>query len=394
MLCPDLPYPANAGHRVDFWRRINAIKEIGASLFLVVRVPDNATPEDLRVAKEALLPLVDRLFFFSSCSGLRAIVSGVVKAFSGVPWHVSRRTPTAAVQQELLAEVLAWKADRILLEGPWCGELAKYLASAIGLPIFYRSHNIEHRYMLAQAKLASDYRSKLMLYFGCIRLKSYEFKLVEMAYRVLDISADDAEFWLGLGFSNITWSPPIINPKPLSGDRVNKSVDVLFLGNLSTPNNVSGVLWLVQEIWPLVKIAAPDASLVIAGSSPVDAIISCCANAEGVTLLRDVPDAAALYNQATALVNPIKVGSGVQIKAVEMLMTDAPIVSTSQGVRGLPSTVKACFNIANTVNEFSNAIVAARLLKNTNVDERRAACHYFTSAALANALFLDGDAIN
>lgn len=389
MLCPDLPFPPNAGHRVDFWRRINALKEIGASLFIAVRVPHDASDEDVALTREKLLPLVDRMYFFRPDSGHFSALKSASEVFLGVPWLVARRTPNTKDFLALHDELSAWRADRILLEGPWCGELAKKLSAEFNLPVFYRSHNVEYQYMRAQAGLAAEFKKKLSIYWGCIGLKAYEKNIIAHAFRVLDISADDARFWQDCGVSNIVWLPPVVNNQVSCNQNkgeTSSDVDVLFLGNLSTPNNVTGVLWLVNSIWPQVRRIHPEAELIIAGSSPVEAVIDACQKAEGVVLLRDVPDAAALYNQAKLLVNPIKFGSGVQIKAVEMLMTSSPIVSTSQGVRGLPEDVRECFNIADTDTEFVNAIISARDNPLVSLDARRKALNYFSSSALATAL--------
>jgi polysaccharide biosynthesis protein PslH len=60
---------------------------------------------------------------------------------------------------------------------------------------------------------------------------------------------------------------------------------------------------------------------------------SLLAGATGVELCADVPDPTIYLFGAKVLVNPVMTGSGVQVKMLDMLMTDAPIVTASQGTR-------------------------------------------------------------
>ncbi len=81
------------------------------------------------------------------------------------------------------------------------------------------------------------------------------------------------------------------------------------------------------------------------------------ASIEGVQTYFDVADVTPYQFGARVLVNPVAVGSGVQLKMLDMLMTDAPIVTTSQGVSGLPPACRSQFGIADTPETFAEALV-------------------------------------
>jgi hypothetical protein len=102
----------------------------------------------------------------------------------------------------------------------------------------------------------------------------------------------------------------------------------------------------------------------------------------------NVPDADDFYARANVLVNTIKTGSGVQVKSLEMLMTDAPIVSTMQGVRGLPESVKQQFNICDTAQEFATAIISNLRAPDVDLTARQSARELFGVAALKSELEL------
>jgi hypothetical protein len=56
------------------------------------------------------------------------------------------------------------------------------------------------------------------------------------------------------------------------------------------------------------------------------------------------------------LVNPAQRGSGVQIKTVEMLQTDTPVVCTTVGARGLSADAKAALLIADSPTLFARKV--------------------------------------
>ena len=71
----------------------------------------------------------------------------------------------------------------------------------------------------------------------------------------------------------------------------------------------------------------------------------------------DVPSVNPYLFGAKVLVNPVSIGSGVQLKMLDMLMTDVPIVTRSQGVRGLPPEVVSQFDVVDATEEFASAIL-------------------------------------
>jgi polysaccharide biosynthesis protein PslH len=139
------------------------------------------------------------------------------------------------------------------------------------------------------------------------------------------------------------WLPPLpeqaFRERPLD---VQPS-DVLFLGNLRTPNNIQGLRWLVAEVMPLLRQRRPDLTLTVVGSRPSPELVAELQLAPGVRLQADEPDVLPWLFGARVLVNPVATGSGVQLKTLDMLMTDAPIVSRAQGLSGLPKRFAQAF---------------------------------------------------
>jgi hypothetical protein len=134
--------------------------------------------------------------------------------------------------------------------------------------------------------------------------------------------------------------------------------DILFVGGLSLPNNVTGVRWLIREVLPLLHRVRPELTLTVVGSSPKGALRAELENHPAVRSHFDVPSVNPYLFGARVLVNPVSVGSGVQLKMLDMLMTDAPIVTRSQGVRGLPDDFAALCEVTDTAEGFAESIRA------------------------------------
>ena len=155
---------------------------------------------------------------------------------------------------------------------------------------------------------------------------------------------------------------------------------------LRTPNNVKGVQWLVRKVLPRLRRERPDVLMGIVGSYPDPDLRAELASNSAVVTHYDVPDVTPYQFGAGVLVNPVSSGSGVQLKAVDMLMTDVPIVTRSQGTRGLPSSCLSEFDVEDDEEAFATAIL--RRLDSPGVDlgSRARARRPFTVEAIADAL--------
>jgi glycosyltransferase involved in cell wall biosynthesis len=109
---------------------------------------------------------------------------------------------------------------------------------------------------------------------------------------------------------------------------------VLFLGALDGPHNREGIVWFVQQCWPLVRAEVPDAELHVVGRRGAPDLVARL-RAAGARVTVDAPDVAPHLRAAAVFVNPVQHGAGVNIKVVEAMAAGVPVVSTPTGSRGL-----------------------------------------------------------
>lgn len=381
----DFPYPPRGGGRADVWRRIEGFLRLGHEVMLVNMVdPDGPrvpTAEDLAAVDQRL---ASRFSFAIRRGRLRTIrrLLGLLR----VPWRVATRVPDGDEYAALRDAVRAFGPHLLWLDGPWFGEVARRIRAEHGVPFAYRSHNLEHTYLRRQAAAARGLRDRVAWRLAAVGLRRYQLALMRESVAVYDISRDDLEYWRSQGVDRLHWLPPLpelalAEPSP---ERIRH--DVVFVGGLRTPNNQQGVRWLVGEVLPLVLRQRPGTTFAVVGSYPEPELAAELDAAPGVVANYDVPDVTPFQFGAGVLVNPVWVGSGVQLKVIDMLMTDAPIVSRSQGLSGLPSSCAEQIVVADSAEEFAAAIVRALEHPEVDSDSRERVRSLFTVAGLGEAL--------
>lgn len=357
LVCHDVPYPTNHGARVDMWRRIKALHRSGVELQLICWISHDLALDELAeiqtyVSRVHLIPFK------------KTPASVLFQAFelAFYPLEVTSRMIRGRQLDELMAQVRSFQPDAIFLDGLHGGKLATFLSEQLNVMLLTRSHNIEHLYYRRLLQSATGIR-KLKRVLSLTHLEQYERSILSRSAIFYDISMDDLIFWQSQGFTHGRYLPPFI--EPVEGEDSQQLVttsarkpeyDIVFLGNLCSDNNVEGIDWFVTEVLPRVRATLPEITVLIAGSNPVKKVRKLCKE-QRVEIHINPSCSMQTYQFGQVLVNPVKAGSGVSIKSIEMLMANRPIVSTPQGVAGLPDHVKPYFEIATDARSFAEAIV-------------------------------------
>jgi len=133
---------------------------------------------------------------------------------------------------------------------------------------------------------------------------------------------------------------------------------VLLPGTLFYGPNVDGARWFVEEAWPAVRAAVPQAELVLAGRGPTPEVRA-LADRPGVAVHGDVPDMAAELAAARVVVVPLRYGTGTRVKALEALAGRRALVGTSIGLAGLGIEDGVHARIADDADGLARATVTA-----------------------------------
>lgn len=111
---------------------------------------------------------------------------------------------------------------------------------------------------------------------------------------------------------------------------------LFLIGQMHWYPSLSAAVRLIERIWPEVRAKRPDAKLVIVGRSARRALASYAGRAD-IEIHEDVPDIAPYFAEAGVMIYPPQRGSGMKIKVLEAMAYGVPVVTTSEGVEGLPA---------------------------------------------------------
>ncbi|MFZ3140022.1 glycosyltransferase [Polaromonas sp.] len=376
IIASEIPYPPLHGGQVDVWRQIVALHRVGVTVQLIAW----GTDDELLAAKASkVLNDTASLILLRKGIGLLANLVRLVRTLR-YPSHVADRLVGKSKFRTVSDSVQRFAPDVIMVEGLFGWVLGQKLADILRLPLVARSQNIEHKYVSVLQKKAEGIRRKIAFSLALAHLESFEKTALKRADRFYDISFSDLAYWENLGYSNGEWLPPLVESRRWEKG-INPQYDVGFLGNLYTPNNVEGVLWFINKVIPLLN---QHVRVLIAGSKPVDIVIAACEASKQVTLLANPEHVIDVYSACKTLINPVMGGSGVNMKALEMLQTPLPVISSRQGVAGLTQDVISLFEVAETPKDFARAVEIALLKESVNLEARENLLdNYFGQSAVA-----------
>lgn len=141
---------------------------------------------------------------------------------------------------------------------------------------------------------------------------------------------------------------------------------LLFVGNFMHPPNVDAALRLVRGILPRIVPRQPNVRLYVVGDGVPGQLRR--AARPNVVVTGVVDDVGPYLATASVVVTPLRRGGGLRVKVMDALAAGKALVASSLAVEGLDVVDGEQVLLAETDQEFADAILA--LLGN---DERRAA---------------------
>jgi glycosyltransferase involved in cell wall biosynthesis len=113
-----------------------------------------------------------------------------------------------------------------------------------------------------------------------------------------------------------------------------RKFDVGFWGRLADFANRDAAAFLLEEIWPRIRRAKPDATLVIAGAD-APLFIRRRQGRDGVTVVSPMADRNGLLRRVRVALLPLRFGTGQSNKVLEAAEASCALVATPEAVRGL-----------------------------------------------------------
>ena len=259
-------------------------------------------------------------------------------------------------QQEINKCIQDWNPDAI-----YCQLLrtAKYVQNVSGIPkiIDFQdafSKGIERRLETDPWYLKPVLSSELR------RLNRYEQKVFSTFDHCTIISEQDRDQLPVSQKEDVSIVRNGVNLSDFVPSTEEKTVQVLFAGNMGYPPNVEGAVFLANEVMPLVRKQFPEAKLMLAGVRPDQKVRDLASEHTDVTgWVEDIRDC---YAKAKVFVAPMMIGTGLQNKLLEAMAMGIPCVTSTLANNALQAKPEVEILIAQTPEQYAEHILA--LLEN------------------------------
>lgn len=267
--------------------------------------------------------------------------------------------------------LLAKRFDVVNLEFPYLGHYQlRQAPSGAKLPrVVVDSHDIAYDLARQFARTGSLGR-RLYGEVNWRKLRQEELQTYRDADGVYLCSAADEQRLLdqapGVRTAVIPNAADIEYYQPRPGDPTPDGRTVVYFGLLSTVPNIDAIIHFIQDIWPHIAEAHPEARFKIIGGKPPLALQRL--TGPRIELTGFVQDLRPHLASAQVLVVPLRIGGGTRLKIVEGMAMGKPIVSTTLGAEGIEAVSGRDLIIADQPEAFANAVI--RLLTDPGLAAR------------------------
>jgi len=215
--------------------------------------------------------------------------------------------------------------DIIVIDHSMAGAAVMPIVKATGAKIITIHHNVERDYLDANRhKHALTYRIPYIHYAkkaerDCLTVSDINLTVTQR-------DADTFHSWYPdihvYDWGNFEYRPIADKHFP-KGDR---GQTFIITGSLNFEQSLLPITDFIRRFWPLVCHAYPQARLLIAGRQPAAELQQLCEAVEGIILIPNPDDMAAVVQQADYYICPISVGSGRKMRVLDGLKQGLPVL--------------------------------------------------------------------
>jgi len=247
--------------------------------------------------------------------------------------------------------------------------LAPYLKYCQEIPTSLDHHNIESHMLFRRSTKESNFLKKLYFWQEAKRLEKYEQLNCPNFTFHITCSDIDKERLNSLSPDSAVHTIPngvdidYFDPEPISI----KEDKLLFVGTLSWYPNIEAVLFITNEIWPLLKKQMPHVQVDIIGANPPQEIVDLAKSDPNLHIHGFVDDIRPFFKKSKCYVCPIKDGGGTKLKIIDALSMGMAIIADEIACEGIDLRNNKDVIFADTAESYVEKIVQVL----TNDDQRK-----------------------
>jgi polysaccharide biosynthesis protein PslH len=358
------PYPIKAGTDANTLNLLRLLSDAFRVHFVSVDTGDIS--EDSR---QYVADIVDRLTLIRPLNTrnipMRMIFSAnyrVRAALSGIP--ISALYSQAFPIRSTLRRVADEKQYDVAVFAYWnAAQLAAEMKP--GTTVISHLHDAQFMDAKRLSEVETNPRKRKRLLKTSEQIKRFELASYRDIDRIITQNPEERRLYCELlPQADIRVFPVLVDTdfyRPAEGAR---DLSVMLLGNFRHHPNVESARMMIEEIWPKVRAAVPNASLRIVGRH-ADELPLKIRTASGVELIGAVSDLRPEMNRAAVFAAPMRTGTGIKIKVLEAMASGLPVVTTPLGAEALSARRGSEIEVRAESAEIAEAIV--RMLKDPSL---------------------------
>jgi O-antigen biosynthesis protein len=195
------------------------------------------------------------------------------------------------------------------------------------------------------------------------KMQQLEFQMAQKADLTLVVTEVEKEILIDAQAHEVKVIPNIhqiyTQPIPSFSDRSN----LLFIGGYYHKPNVDAVLWLCNQIMPLIWQIQPEIKLTLLGSNPSPEVLSL--ESDRVTVPGYIANVESYFLNHRVFIAPLRYGAGMKGKIGQSLSYGLPTITTTIGAEGMGLSDRQNVLIANSGTEIAKAVL--NLYENTEL---------------------------
>lgn len=348
-------FPPTDGCTIGLWNLIEDIASLGIKVkvlalntnkhYIDYNSVKNSIPYDIEICP---IDINTDIKYFDALKNL---------LFSSEPYNAIRFYSKEL--DEKLSQVLkSEKFDIVLIESPYLSYYIPTVRANSNALVAMRLYNIESEIWERVAGVEKNILKKIYLNLLCKRIKALELRALNQADVFVPVTQRDGDFFVANGIKKPMFVAQIgINNKFVNKNTVKyDSIDFYFIGALDWQPNIQGLLWFLENIWCQVIKTQPEQIFTVAGRNASNDLVQKLKQHPNVNYIGEVPDAIEFMKSNSVMLVPLLSGSGMRVKIIEGMAAGSTIISTSIGAEGIDVTDKKNIIIADTPEEFINAM--------------------------------------
>jgi glycosyltransferase involved in cell wall biosynthesis len=222
------------------------------------------------------------------------------------------------------------------------------------------THNVEATIWRRHYEVASNVIWKAISWQEWRKMEAAERRYLRLADRVLAVSETDRDaFAAFLSAEKLTVIPTGVDVEyfqPLAGEETANSL--VFTGSMDWLPNEDAILYFADAILPLIREHSPEVFLDVVGRNPSRKLQALAESEKSIRLTGWVDDIRPFVGRSSVCIVPLRIGGGTRLKIFEAMAMGKAVVSTSVGAEGLAVRSGENIVLADTPNDFAQAVIS------------------------------------